>query len=215
MKKYSTFLFDFDGTLLDSNTHVISCFQYAFREVLGVDIPEDTVTATFGIPLAQALYDLAPEHAEELLRVYRLRSSALGMSLLKEIDGARSTLRALHDMGCTNAIVTSKKEVNARAQMAHIGIADYIDDLIGPEKTEAHKPNPEPVLFALKCLGKDPKEALMIGDSPNDILCGKNAQVDTCGVSFNAVSLESLIASSPTMMIGHLSDLIALAKNAD
>ena len=212
MKQYSTFLFDFDGTLLDSNHHVIHCFQLAFQEVLGIQLPEKTITATFGIPLAQALEDLNPEHAEELLRVYRKHSDAIGMSLLKEIDGARATLQALHDAGCINAIVTSKKEVNAQAQMAHIGITDLIDLLVGPEKTTAHKPDPAPILYTIDALGVDASECLMIGDSPNDILCGKNAHVDTAGVRFTAVDLDSLLATQPTYMISHLSDLLPLAK---
>ena len=213
MKQYSTFLFDFDGTLLDSNHHVIHCFQLAFQEVLGIDLPEKTITATFGIPLAQALEDLNPEHAEELLRVYRKHSDAIGMSLLKEIDGARATLQALHDAGCINAIVTSKKEVNAQAQMAHIGITDLIDLLVGPEKTTAHKPDPAPSLYTIDALGVDASECLMIGDSPNDILCGKNAHVDTAGVRFTAVDLDSLLTTQPTYMISHLSDLLPLAKH--
>ena len=212
MKQYSTFLFDFDGTLLDSNAHVIRCFQLAFQEVLGVTLPEETITATFGIPLAEALEDLAPAHAEELLCVYRKYSDACGMSLLQEIDGARAVLEALHARGCTNAIVTSKKEVNARAQMAHIGIDHLIDLLVGPEKTTAHKPDPAPVRYAINALDADPHDCLMIGDSPNDILCGKNAHVDTAGVRFTAVSLESLEAAQPTYMIGALSELLALAK---
>ena len=190
MKQYSTFLFDFDGTLLDSNAHVIRCFQLAFQEVLGVTLPEETITATFGIPLADAC----------------------GMSLLQEIDGARAVLEALHARGCTNAIVTSKKEVNARAQMAHIGIDHLIDLLVGPEKTTAHKPDPAPVRYAINALDADPRDCLMIGDSPNDILCGKNAHIDTAGVRFTAVSLESLEAAQPTYMIGALSELLALAK---
>ena len=212
MKQYSTFLFDFDGTLLDSNAHVIRCFQLAFQEVLGVTLPEETITATFGIPLAEALEDLAPADAEELLRVYRKYSDACGMSLLHEIDGARAVLEALHARGCTNAIVTSKKEVNARAQMAHIGIDHLIDLLVGPEKTTAHKPDPAPVRYAINALDADPRDCLMIGDSPNDILCGKNAHIDTAGVRFTAVSLESLEAAQPTYMIGALSELLALAK---
>lgn len=213
MKQYTTFLFDFDGTLLDSNHHVIHCFQQAFREVRGIELPEKTITATFGIPLAQALVDLDPEHADELLRVYRKHSDAIGLSLLKEIDGARDTLQALHDVGCINAIVTSKKEENARTQMAHIGISDLIDILVGPEKTTAHKPDPAPVLYTLDALGVSADDCLMIGDSPNDILCGKNAHVDTAGVRFTAVDLDSLLATQPTYMISHLSELLPLAKH--
>ena len=191
MKQYSTFLFDFDGTLLDSNEHVISCFQKAFQHVLGKDLPRETITATFGIPLAQALQDLAPEHADELLRVYRQYSDEAGFSMLYEIDGAYDTIRALHDMGCTIAIVTSKKEVNATAQMDYIGIGDYC---------------------ALEHLGVNAEDALMVGDSPHDILCGKNAHVDTAGVRFTAVDLDSLLATSPTYMLSHLSELLPLAK---
>lgn len=213
MKQYTTFLFDFDGTLLDSNHHVIHCFQQAFREVRGIELPEKTITATFGIPLAQALVDLDPEHADELLRVYRKHSDAIGLSLLKEIEGARDTLQALHDAGCINAIVTSKKEENARTQMAHIGISDLIDILVGPEKTTAHKPDPAPVLYTLDALGVSADGCLMIGDSPNDILCGKNAHVDTAGVRFTAVDLDSLLATQPTYMISHLSELLPLAKH--
>lgn len=212
MKHYTTFLFDFDGTLLNSNHHVITCFQRAFREVLDIELPEKTITDTFGIPLAEALEDLAPEHAEALLQCYRRASDAVGFSLLSPIDGALDTLRALKRLGCTTAIVTSKKEVNARAQMAHIGITDEIDLLVGPEKTTAHKPDPAPVEYALRALGAAPEECLMIGDSPNDIFCGKNAHVDTAGVRFTAVHLDSLLASAPTLMIDHLSELVPLAK---
>lgn len=212
MKQYSTFLFDFDGTLLDSNEHVISCFQKAFQHVLGKDLPRETITATFGIPLAQALQDLAPEHADELLRVYRQYSDEAGFSMLYEIDGAHDTIRALHDMGCTIAIVTSKKEVNATAQMDYIGIGDYVDFLVGPEKTTAHKPDPAPIHCALEHLGVNTEDALMVGDSPHDILCGKNAHVDTAGVRFTAVDLDSLLATSPTYMLSHLSELLPLAK---
>lgn len=214
MKQYTTFLFDFDGTLLDSNYHVISCFQSAFKDVLGVELPEETITATFGIPLAEALKDLAPEHAEELLRVYRQYSDANGMHLLAAIDGARAILEDLHEAGCINAIVTSKKEANARAQMAHIGIDDLIDLLVGPEKTTAHKPDPAPIQYAIQALGVQPEDCLMIGDSPNDILCGKNAHVDTAGVRFTAVGVDRLLAAHPTYMIAHLSELLPLAKRA-
>lgn len=213
MKQYSTFLFDFDGTLLDSNQHVISCFQAAFRDVLGQELPQEAITATFGIPLAQALAKLAPLQAEELLRVYRRYSDAYGFSLLQPVAGAHETLRALRAAGSRIAIVTSKKEVNARAQMDYIGFTELVDLLVGPEKTTAHKPDPAPILYALAALKAEPGECLMIGDSPNDIFCGKNANVDTAGVSFSAVPLNTLSATRPTYMIDELRELQALARS--
>ncbi|MDO4280315.1 MAG: HAD hydrolase-like protein [Peptococcaceae bacterium] len=212
MKQYPIFLFDFDGTLLDSNDHVIHCFQEAFKDVCGSPLPLEKVTATFGIPLREAIRGLAPEQADELIRVYRRHSDALGLSMMHAMDGAVETLRALHDKGCINAIVTSKMEVNARAQMDHIGITDYVDLLVGPEKTTAHKPDPAPVNCALQLLDARPEDCLMIGDSPYDILCGRNAHVDTCGVRFTAVNLQSLLDSQPTYMIDHLSELLAMAR---
>lgn len=212
MKQYSTFLFDFDGTLLNSNQHIINCFQSAFLDVYGHTVPEKAITATFGIPLAAAIEDLDPDNADALLAAYRKHSDANGFSLLHAIDGARSTLSALRDAGCTNAIVTSKMEANVRAQMDYIGIGDLIDLLVGPEKTSAHKPDPAPIIYTMKSLGVSPEECLMIGDSPNDILCGKNAHVDTAGVRFTAVDLSALLATHPDYMITHLSELIPLAK---
>ena len=96
--------------------------------------------------------------------------------------------------------------------MAYIGISDLIDVLIGPEKTTAHKPDPAPVEYALRAIGCAPEDALMIGDSPNDIYCGKNAHVDTAGVRFTACNLDSLLAAEPTYMISHLSELVAFAR---
>ncbi len=212
MKKYSTFLFDFDGTLLDSNNHVISCFKKAFMETVGYAPTDAEITATFGIPLAKALRDLNPEHAEEILDCYRKHSDALGFSLLRSFEGARDLLKGLKEKGATVAIVTGKKEINAAPQMAFIGIDAYVDLLVGPERTVLHKPNPAPIEFALEALGAQREDAIMIGDSPNDILCGKNAQVDTMGVRFTALPLELLLATEPDYMVDDLADILDFAR---
>lgn len=211
-KTYSTFLFDFDGTLIDSNEHVIQSFKKAFQEVLHEDIAQETITATFGIPLEEAIYSINPHRAPELLKAYRKYAEAFGDSLLLPIDGAREVLEALRQLGCTIAIVTSKKEVNALRQMRLFGLEKHYDFLIGPEKTTRHKPDPAPVLLALEMSQSTANQALMIGDSPHDILCGKNASVDTAGVSFTAVGAEALKKAEPTYMINHLSELLAWAK---
>lgn len=181
-------------------------------ETVGYAPDEATITATFGIPLQKALMDLNPEHADEIHACYRKHSDALGFSLLHEFEGARDLLKALKERGATVAIVTGKKEINASAQMAYIGIDDYVDLLVGPEKTVEHKPHPAPIEFALAALGVRREDAIMIGDSPNDILCGKNAQVDTMGVRFTAIPLEMLLNTEPDYMVDALSEILDFVR---
>lgn len=212
MKQYQTFLFDLDGTLLDSNAHVIECFQAAFTQVLGHPLPQSTITSTFGIPLSDAIYGLAPAHADALLKAYRIHSDSLGDSRLNVIDGAYDLLKNLKMRGCTVAIVTSKKEANALHQMQLFHLDKFCDLLVGPEKTTAHKPNPAPILYAIDALETTAKKCLMIGDSPHDIFCGHNAQVDTAGVLFTAVGADTLKKANPTYQIAQLSDLLHYAS---
>jgi pyrophosphatase PpaX len=212
MKTYTTFLFDWDGTLCDSNEHVIACFKAAFRDVLNVDLPEATITATFGIPLDPAIRGLDPLHADDLLKAYRRHSDAYGDSLLKMIPHADLVLKDLTERGCTCALVTSKKEVNARHQLEIFDLLRYMSLIVGPEATPIHKPEPDPVLYALAALRARPEETLMIGDSAYDILCGNRAGVDTAGVDFTVTDLQALQQAGPTYMISDLTDLLSLAR---
>ena len=213
MKTYSTFLFDLDGTLLDSNEHVISCFKAAFNDVLGIDLPESVITSTFGIPLEAAVRGLNPQHSDALLRAYRSHSDAFGDSRLKMIPHAHDVLRFLTEKGCICALVTSKKEVNARHQLAIFDMLRFIRLIVGPEATPLHKPDPAPVLYALNALGAKAEDTLMIGDSAFDILCGNRGGVDTAGVSFTVTDLQALKAARPTYMISDLTELQALARD--
>lgn len=204
----NTFLFDLDGTLIDSNHHVIHCFQHAWQEVLKRDLPVSQITATFGIPLAKAIELLEPNYAAALLKAYRKESDRRGDSDITVIDGAQETLKALKNIGAHCAIVTSKKRVNAYRSLDNFNLSPYIDVFIGPEDTHIHKPDPTPVRLALSALAKRPDEALMIGDSPHDIAAGKAAGTATCGVTFAAGGSAPLKEAAPTVLIDQLSDLL-------
>src|SRR5450756_1090756 len=64
-------LFDLDGTLIDTVELIRVSFRYATRTVLGEELPDEITMANVGQPLARQFHDMAPRHAEELLRVYR------------------------------------------------------------------------------------------------------------------------------------------------
>lgn len=205
---YHHFLFDLDGTLIDSNQHVISCFQHAWQEVRGHTLPVAEITATFGIPLETAIRAKAPTDADALLASYRRASDARGQDDITAVPGAQATLAGLKARGAAVAVVTSKKRVNAYHSLDALGLSPYIDVFIGPEDSAVHKPDPTPVRLALAALQARPETSLMIGDSPHDIEAGRRAGIDTCGVTFAACGPEVIRAARPTRLVDHLSELL-------
>ena len=83
------------------------------------------------------------------------------------------------------AIVTSKKSDIATRGLKLFQLEQYFDVFIASEHTLHHKPNPDPLLKALDLLNIDPTAAILVGDSPYDILAGKNAGTLTAGVNYS------------------------------
>ncbi len=204
----TTFLFDLDGTLINSNRHVIHCFQHAWQTVMNDTLDEHIITETFGIPLFKAIQSLSAERAEDIHAAYLAESTRIGQGDVQMMQDADVMLHTLKERGAKTAVVTSKKRHNAAKNLLQFNLLRYVDVLIGPEDTPLHKPDPAPVLLALQACQAMPHEAIMVGDSPHDIASGHAAGVWTCGVSFAAVGAEKVAAAHPTRMIDHLMELL-------
>ncbi|MFM9414520.1 HAD-IA family hydrolase [Peptococcus simiae] len=209
---FDYFLFDLDGTLIDSNKHVIDCFKYAFQEVLAESISTPEITATFGIPLETAIRAMRPAAADDLLKTYRAESDRRGQDDILMVPEADKTLAALKARGAGIAVVTSKKRVNAYKSLDQLGLSPYLDVFVGPEDTDRHKPDPKPVQIALERFAARPDQALMVGDSAHDITAAQKAGVATCGVAFATCGKETLALAQPDYMIDQLSDLLTLCQ---
>ena len=86
-------------------------------------------------------------------------------------------------------------------------LSPFFDCLVGYDDTEKHKPNPDPIFKALECLKLDPCDALMVGDSPYDLLCGKNAGTFTAVVKYTEHSLKTLLDLKPDFVLNQIQDL--------
>ena len=104
-------------------------------------------------------------------------------------------------------MVTGKLSEPAARTIAYVGLASFVDALIGSDSCPRHKPDPEPVLLALERLGRSPGEALFLGDSPVDVQAGNAAGVTSVGALWGACTREALSAASPRHL---LEDVAAL-----
>lgn len=214
VKQINTLLFDFDGTLLDTNELIIQTFLSVLGEHYPGRFGREDALHFIGPSLEQTFTAIDPERVEELTVQYRTLNRAMHDELVEEYDGVVETLRLLKAQGLKMAIVSTKRSETIRHGLDLMGVSDVFDVLVGLDHVSNPKPDPEPLNLALEQLGSSHEEALMIGDNSHDIEGGKNAGVRTAGVAWTAKGEDFLASFNPDFMLQHISDLLELTKEA-
>ncbi|HBL07218.1 MAG TPA: pyrophosphatase PpaX [Clostridium sp.] len=201
-------LFDLDGTIIDTNELILTSFNYVLNNYLGLNIGKEEIVESFGIPLKDVLSEYDKERADELVDEYIRYCLNCHDKYIKSYDHVEDGLLKLKDKGLKLAIVTSKKRGTALRGLNCFDLEKYFDVIITPEDSRKHKPDGEPVLKACEVLKVNPNETIMVGDSHNDILCGKNAVAKTCLVNYTALNIEKIKAHNPDYIIDKIEDII-------
>lgn len=185
-------LFDFDGTVINTNELIIESYQYAFNKVMGKEITMEEILGLFGRPLLLSLTEDYGKYGEELYKTFREFNESRHDDIAKPFIGVPECILAIKNAGYKIGIVTSKRREMLLTGLKLIGLENVFDVLVGNEDSVNHKPDTEPVLNACKELSIKPSEAIYVGDSVFDILCGKNAGMKTCGVKYTLTAPEKL-----------------------
>lgn len=205
-------LFDLDGTLINTNDLILKSFKHTFKTMLDLEPTEEEITMNYGRPLQEIFKSYDENRIEEMINCYRKINLELHDDECKEFADVDLMLQILKNKGIKIGIVTSKKSDMAERGAKLMGIFKYFDTFITPEVTIKHKPEGEPVLKACENLGVSPSEALMVGDSPYDILAGKNAGAKTCGVKYTALPIEKLQESKPDFYVDKPLEILELVE---
>lgn len=200
-------LLDLDGTLINTNELIVKSFQHTFRKNLNREVGEEEIVQYFGEPLIETMKRFDIKNAEKLVEVYRKYNEEYHDLLTKSFDGVEEALALLKSRSIKLAVVTSKRKMMAEKGLRLLGLYDFIDVFITPECTSKHKPDGEPAILACNLMKVSPENAIMVGDSHFDILCGKNAGCKTCLVSYSTQSLEHIKEYAPNFIIDNLMEL--------
>lgn len=203
-------LFDLDGTIIDTNELIITSFDYILNNYLGLNIGKDEIIESFGIPLKDVMNHYAKERADELVDEYIKYSLHSHDKYIKSYDHVEDGLIKLRNKGLKLAIVTSKRRGTALKGLNCFDLEKYFDVIITPEDSKRHKPDGEPVIKACEALEVKPEETIMVGDSHNDILCGKNAGAKTCLVNYTALDVKKIKAYNPDFTIDKIEELLQI-----
>jgi pyrophosphatase PpaX len=200
-------VFDLDGTLVDSVELITVSFQHAIREVLGREASRAEAVAHVGTPLREQMVKISPEHADELVAVYREFNHREHDRMLKLYDGILDLLNRLTKAGVKLGMVTSKSRATTQMAFDLTGIESYFDATVCCDEAPGNKPSAEPILFCLQGLSASPERAAYVGDSPADIQAAHAARVTAIAVSWGVFDTETLAAEKPATLVHTISEL--------
>lgn len=188
MKKYKLYLFDLDGTLLDSDQMLVETFHYLYRVYKPKDfvVDEKKIITFSGPPIRITLKQEFPElDQEELLKIWRKESIKNYPLFTKLFPGSLEILSTLVEKNYKVAIVTNKHRAAADEAFKLFGIADLDIWSASGDDIKEQKPAPEGIYLAMDHFGiKDKKDVVYIGDSIYDAKTAENAGVDFALVSW-------------------------------
>ena len=205
--RWSTAVFDLDGTLADTINLIVESYQYAFRTVIGREEDPDVIRSWIGRPLIGAFRDHSPEHADELYATYLRWNADNTERLIRDYDGVVAVLADLRAAGVAVGVATSKRRESAEQAMDILGLSEHVEVLVAMEDTERHKPDPTPLLLALERMGCGTNHAVYVGDAVVDVLAGKAAGMDTVAVTWGAGREEALHEVRPTAVATNAAEL--------
>ncbi|HKK95106.1 MAG TPA: HAD-IA family hydrolase [Anaerovoracaceae bacterium] len=183
-------IFDFDGTILDTNGLILNSWQHTFLHFEGEKRNETEIYKTFGETLELSMKNLLPEvdtkKAIEKYREYQISNSEKEIRLF---NGIIELIKELKSKGYKLSIVTSRLKNTTLKYLEHFDLFKYFDEIVTCDDTDVHKPEAEPAMIALRKMGVMNYETIMIGDTKFDIGCANNAGIDSVlvgwGIAYN------------------------------
>ena len=208
------FLFDLDGTLIDSRADICRSLNRALARMGLAAIPEASISSYVGEGVKVLVHRAMRESTktepslaaiESMAGIYLREYEAHMFDSTSLMPGVRETLDAL-DWGIF-VVITNKIERFSRALIEQLGVGSHFQLVLGGDSLPQRKPEPEPLLHAMAQFSVSSSESVMIGDSRFDVRAGKAAGALTCGVAGGFGPREDLEQEGCDIIVDTLADL--------
>lgn len=210
MNGYRLLVFDWDGTLMDSEARIVACLQAAAAD-LEIAIPSpERARDIIGLGLREAIDRLFPDlgEASQALAVERYRHHFLGDDLAPSVlfPGVPETLRLLADDGYLLGVATGKSRRGLDKVLEETGLGRLFHATRCADETFS-KPHPQMLEDVMDRVGAWPSETLMVGDTEYDMQMARNARTHGLAVSYGVHDASRLLAEGALACLDTLAEL--------
>lgn len=201
-------LFDFDGTLADSYQAITASVNHV-RSLYGMPpLSEPEVRRNVGRAAGYLLQKTVPAGTSEAnMAAYQAHHPSVLRPGTHLLPGAAECLRTLHERGLLLGICSNKPVHFTRELLDYLGIAPYLNVVLGPEDVPHAKPAPDMLLAALSRLKVTAQQTLYVGDMTVDIQTARAAGVSVWVVPTGSDEIETLRQAKPDRLLRDLGEL--------
>ncbi|MBQ3819367.1 HAD hydrolase-like protein [bacterium] len=211
------YIFDLDGTIVNSSMEVLACFKKAFKKA-DYEIDESRLTHNvIGPPLKQILKLIAPnlddeKKLEEIVKHFRdiYDNNENDISIMYE--GMYDYLKSLKDEGCKVFMATFKPMIPTMRIVKMLNIEEFFDDIYTIDKFNSRITKEEMIKDILYIWGLKPEETVMIGDAPTDMTAAKANNVKAAGVHGGYGSDKEPLKQTADVVVNDVEELRACLK---
>ena len=213
---YSTYIFDLDGTLLDTLEDLAAAVNYALRQHGMPEHSVDVVRCFVGNGVRLLMERATPDGAanpsfEKVFETFRQYYMAHSLDTTKPYEDIPQVLASLRARGCRVAVV-SNKMMAATQELCRYFFSDTVEVAIGEDEASGirKKPAPDTVNEALRLLGLSHDEAIYVGDSDVDIDTGRAAMMPCASVLWGFRDRQFLLNHGATRLLSSPEELLSL-----
>lgn len=205
------FIFDVDGTLVDTRELHINAWQKALA-AFGLGTSIDRIQGQLGRRAVDMVKELVPESEAGLRHdVLEAKWQAFRDSYgdVRAFPKTHELFAFLHEKGLALALATSAKRRDTEFYVEMLAIGAYLQAVVTAEDIKHSKPHPEIFLTAATRIGVEPREAIVVGDSTHDMEAAARAGMRPIGVLTGGTGAAALASAGALLVFDDIADVYA------
>lgn len=209
LENIEAFLFDLDGTLIDSLDLHIEAFQWILNK-LGKSVPKDRLDPLMG----RTPQDIINEFFDDMSREELLSAASEKEDHLSKIvenvyvyPGIEEFLQKLQSIGVKSIVISSTHKRLVKILLEKAGLFQYMTDTVSGDEVKNGKPDPEPFLQGTEKAGVPKSKVIAIGDSIHDYQSASSAGVHFIGILTGKTERSTFENYGLDLMINSISEI--------
>lgn len=213
MARYTTLLFDFDGTTANTTPGIIHCVQKVLHAE-GIFVDDQTIISHAGNSVFDAIKKISGNDNDAEVARYAERYSELyareGLQMTEAYPMVLETIERLHQRGISMAMASNNARAVVVPMIERLGLLKYMDTVVCIDDVERGKPAPDIALEAIRRIGSTPEQTLIVGDTAFDVGMGTAAGIAVCGVTHGDNTQGKLMEAGASYIINSFDELLKI-----